>query len=343
MTPPSARVERFVVSTSVGGAEVPAVAVLPPCDDPLPVGLFLYGGGGNVETLVQLRPQLERWWGAGDLRPMVLASVEAGPLSFYLDDPHEGTLGETLVAERLLSRVRALFDVRTDAASTGVLGISMGGYGALKIAFARPSAFGAVAAVQPMVEPGFTPAQVPLRNRLHYPPGVPTRLLGPARDRELYERDHPAGRAWRNADALRRSGLAIYLEAGDDDAVNACDGAEFVHRVLWQLDIGHEYRLIHGADHGGPTLLPRLRDAAVWLGRRVSPEPASDLDPDEQALTAWIEAGMVGEPPGVIDPTRPVFLRWLRAQLEPARVAARAQDPTVDRRFGRLVSPEPPE
>lgn len=339
----STGIERFVVEDPIDGAEIPCVLVRPPSDDPLPVCLFLYGGGGSVETLAQLGPLLGRWWQSGEVPPVALASAEVGPLSFYLDDPQQQTGGETVVAERLLSKVRSSFDVRTDAASTGMLGISMGGYGALKIAFARPTAFGAVAAIQPMVEPGFSPAQVPLRNRFHYPPGVPTRLLGETRDARLYEQDHPAGRAWRNAEALRSSGLAIYLEVGDDDAVHACDGTEFVHRVLWELDIGHEYRLIHGADHGGPTLLPRLADALSWLGRRLSPAAPRVLQPDERSVEAWIEAGMVGEPPAAIDPTSPVFLRWLRAQLGPARAAAAEQDPTLLRRFGRLPPPEPPE
>jgi hypothetical protein len=38
-----------------------------------------------------------------------------------------------------------------------------------------------------------------------------------------------------NADTqkIRDSGLAIYLEASERDFLNAHDGAEFLHRVLW--------------------------------------------------------------------------------------------------------------
>src|SRR5271156_5002358 len=41
--------------------------------------------------------------------------------------------------------------------------------------------------------------------------------------------------------------------------LNAHDGAEFLHRVLWELDLSHEYHLVRSADHGGLTMRPRLR------------------------------------------------------------------------------------
>jgi hypothetical protein len=81
------------------------------------------------------------------------------------------------------------------------------------------------------------------RNRLHHSAG----LIGPTRDASLWESNIPANRARRNAQHLRDFGLAINLEAGDRDFLNAHDGTEFLHRVLWDLDLSHEYRLAHGA------------------------------------------------------------------------------------------------
>ncbi len=340
--PATVTARRFSVGDPEG-AEVPCTVLYPESDQPLPVCSFLYGGGGSAETLLQLRPVIEQWWAAGDVAPMVIASAEVGPMSFYLEDPSEGSYGETIVAERLLSAVRELLNVREDAASTGLLGISMGGYGALKIGLARPETYGVIAAMQPMVEPGFAPGQIPLRNRFHYSPDVPERLLGALRDAALYEADHPAGRAVRNAEALREHRPSIYIEVGDDDLVNACDGAEFVHRVLWNLDIQHEYRLLRGADHGGPTFLPRLKETMAWTGRHLSPEPARVLDADEQRFEAWLEGGMEGAPPSAVSPVSPLFLQLLRTQLKPARDTAAEADPTVERHFGRLPPAEPPE
>ncbi|HWN58381.1 MAG TPA: hypothetical protein VNO74_09790, partial [Methylomirabilota bacterium] len=141
------------------------------------------------------------------------------------------------------------------------------------------------------------------------------------------------------ADAIKKSGLAIYLEVGDEDFLNAHDGTEFLHRVLWDLDIAHEYRLIRGADHGGPTLVPRIRDAFAWLGsvsaQLLRADAASSPSPDERAASEWIERGLTRDPPPV-DPGSDAFIRILRAQLKPARDQAAKIDPTTSRRYGKL-------
>ena len=113
------------------------------------------------------------------------------------------------------------------------------------------------------------------RNRLHHIVGGPRELLGESRDPSLFEANNPASRARANALLIRESGLAIYLEVGDEDFLNAHDGTEFLHRVLWDLDIAHEYRLIRGADHGGPTFVPRIRDAFAWLGSVIVEQRAT--------------------------------------------------------------------
>jgi S-formylglutathione hydrolase len=82
----------------------------------------------------------------------------------------------------------------------------------------------------------------------------------------VFAANNPANRAIANATEIRKHDLAIYLECGDDDFINVHDGAEYLHRVLWDLDISHEYRLTRGADHVGPTLIPRMREAYLWLG-----------------------------------------------------------------------------
>ena len=71
-----------------------------------------------------------------------------------------------------------------DRESTFITGISMGGYGSLKIAFGRPDQFAAVAAIQPLLEPGF---QFVRKIAAHDPCAVPrpARTQGrPARLRE---------------------------------------------------------------------------------------------------------------------------------------------------------------
>jgi S-formylglutathione hydrolase len=305
--------QRFELVDPVHG-RVPCVAVVPASGAaPRAMCLFLYGGGGSCESLAEIEPLLQGWWGRDRLAPMVVATPDVGPWSFYLDDPARGLCWESLVAERLTALLQAGFG---DGAPLpcGAVGISMGGYAALKLALARPRAFTAIAAISPMIEPAFEADDVRPRNRYHYPPQVPQALLGVQRDRALYRADHPAARALRNADALRASELAIYLEAAGSDALNAHDGAEHLHRVLWDLDVPHEYHLRKDSDHVGPDLIDRLEQAFAWVSARLVPAPSPQVN--EHA-------------------------RMLRAQLEPLRAAAAASDPSFARRCGLLPATLP--
>ena len=282
-------IQRFELEDSLHGP-VPCAALAPP-DDAAPRGvcLFLYGGGGSRETLAEIAPLLHAWQREGALPPLLIATPDVGPWSFYLDDPARGLGWESFIADRFVPYLQR--EPSADGAlPVGVLGISMGGYGALKIAIARPALFAAVAAVSPMIEPAFEADQVRLRNRYGYPPEVPEVLLGPQRDPALYRADHPVNRARHNAAALRQSALGIYIDAAGDDALHAHDGAELLHRVLWDLDLAHEYRLRRDSDHVGPDLLARLQDAFAWIGSQLNParsEPTSDFG--RAALRAMLE------------------------------------------------------
>jgi enterochelin esterase-like enzyme len=55
------------------------------------------------------------------------------------------------LGERLLPRIRAELPARDDVASTGIDGVSLGGWAALRLAAARPDLFGAVGALQPAI------------------------------------------------------------------------------------------------------------------------------------------------------------------------------------------------
>ncbi|HML17278.1 MAG TPA: alpha/beta hydrolase-fold protein [Bryobacteraceae bacterium] len=285
---------------------VPYAVITPPGPGPFPLCLVLMGGGGSRQSLIDCQPLFDRWWDEGSLAPMVFATPSAG-LSYYVEDPKESVRWDSFLVDDFVPHLRSACNVTF---TTAITGMSMGGYGALKIAFAHPEKFAAVAAINPMLEPGFRDAEIRARNRLHHTSGGPARLVGPSRDPDLFAANNPANRARRNADRIRESGVAIYLDAGDRDFVNAHDGTEFLHRVLWSLDISHEYHLVRGADHGGSTFRPRMRAAFAWL-TAVLAAPAEPTAED-RALDA------------------------IRAQLQPLRDQAAASDPTVARRFGVL-------
>jgi S-formylglutathione hydrolase len=287
------------------------------------------------DMLVRMREPLTTWWDEKSLPPMVVATASTGASSCYLDHPDGSTAWETFVGTRLPEELGKRYTLNGDAV---LLGVSMGGYGALKIAFARPEAFKGVAAVEPMLEPALRAADVRPRNRFYvFGDDLPAVLLGPDRDPDLFEQDNPANRVVRNAERIRSAVLPIYLECGDADALLFQDGAEFLHRVLWDLDLSHEFRLTAGADHVGPTLLPRLRAAFLWLGERLAPPQLGVQGDAERAWARWLAQGGLGPQPSMpLDPGTRTAQDLLRRQVAGARAKAAQADPTTHRRFGRL-------
>lgn len=133
--------------------------------------------------------------------------------------------------------------------------------------------------------------------------GGPARLIGPHRDADLFAANNPANRAIRNAARIRERDLAIYIEAGDHDSINVHDGAEFLHRIPWDLDISHGYRLTRGADHVGATLIPRMREMYLRLGRELSAAAPRGARRTCRCIAA--------------SPSSQECVRLLRAQMEP--------------------------
>jgi S-formylglutathione hydrolase len=317
------------LSSSHLPAPVPYAVLAPEQAGPLPLCVLLLGGGGTRDNLVDLQPAFDGWWKEGVLPPMVV-TVPSPAMDYYLEDSAGILRWDSFIAAGLIPTVRAMFGA-SDV--TVIAGISGGGYGALKLAFARPEMFAAVAAMQPMLEPGLREADVGARNRLHHTAGGPAQLVGAARDAAIWEANNPANRARANAEAIANSGMAIYVDAAGQDFLNAHDGAEFLHRTLWDLDIAHEYHLVRDADHGGRTMRPRLRAMFAWLGAVLSP-PAVDAAAEE-AASEWLKSGMKGKAPAGAT-TSDAFIQFMRANFKALREKAAESDSTARRRYGVL-------
>jgi len=155
----AARDERILLSSPLIPDPVPVRLWLPPGFDSAPPGslpllVFLHDGYGSERSFS--RKGLDRILAdaiaRGDVPPMVVASP--GTLGTYNSNDYLGRrrtfdfLADALVPD-LLARYPQL---RRDRAGRGLTGISLGGYGALKIALRRPERFGAVSALSTWVE-----------------------------------------------------------------------------------------------------------------------------------------------------------------------------------------------
>ena len=73
--------------------------------------------------------------------------IPSGENSFWLDGRSTGHQFCKFVGEELVDYVRRVFRLAKDGSETYIMGLSMGGFGALHTAFAYPETFGKVAAL----------------------------------------------------------------------------------------------------------------------------------------------------------------------------------------------------
>lgn len=327
------------VDAETVGQSVPLAVVTPPgfdpSSEPLPLCRMLHGGGGDRSKLEGDLPYIARMCAEGELVPMVFVTASTGPVSWY------GDQWEDFVADELPEIMRERFNTRTDRAGSVMTGRSMGGFGTLKIALKRPDRFAAIAALEPAIEPGLRRSQSTPRNTFYRFEDVDKALWGSPIDEERWAVDNPANIATANASEIRASGLEIYLECGDQDCLNLHDGAEFMHRTLWDLDIRHEFHMVRWADHVGTSFSVRVPEALRFLSNALTgglSAPANlELTEQEQRWVDWVRGGMVGESVELALSTErgPAMMAIMN---EAKKAPAMEIDPTFGRAYGVMPS-----
>lgn len=247
----------------------------------LPLLLMLHGAGGDREQIARFRSRVDGMWADGDLPKMVIATPSVARGSIYMDSYDGKDRWETFIMTEFLPHLRAKYRVSGDRETTMVTGISMGGFGSLRLGFKYPETFGAVAAMEPGAWPGLTWAEVPDRNKIRSAESIAA-LFGDPFDDTKFKRENPASIV--SSDPARLVDSAIYIEVGDEDGFGFMEGVDYLHRLLWRHRLRHEYRLVRWADHVGSSITERSRDRFRFLARYLE-QPA----PAEPAVSRYRE------------------------------------------------------
>ena len=253
--------------------------------EPVPLLFFLHGGGGDRSFLTRMRPTIDDMWKAGTLPKMVIVTPSAGR-SFYMDYKDGSQKWESFIVGPFLEHLRQTYKVSRERKGTLLFGISMGGLGGLRLAFKYPDKFQAVAALEPGIDPALKWKEVKPRNRFYRSDELMQSIFGKPFDESYWEANNPASIVAANAAKIRGSKLEIYIDVGDQDAFNIHEGTEFIHQIMWDSKIAHEYHLVRGADHVGRTMRPRTTEALGFLSRVLNPPPP---DPEADALHERLE------------------------------------------------------
>ena len=253
--------------------------------EPLPLLFFLHGGGGDRTFLVRMRAIIDDMWKAGTLPKMVIVTPSAGR-SFYMDYKDGSQKWESFIVGPFLDHLRQTYKVTRERKGTLLFGISMGGLGGLRLAFKYPDRFEAVAALEPGIDPALKWKDVKPLNRFWRGDELMNTIFGRPFDEAYWEANNPASICVANADKIRASRLEIYIDVGDLDSFNLHEATEFMHRIMWDYKIPHEYHLVRGADHVGRTIRPRATEALEFLTRVLNPPPP---DPEAEAVRKQLE------------------------------------------------------
>jgi S-formylglutathione hydrolase FrmB len=238
------RAECASINSAILGRQVPYCAILPPSYDAqtarrYPVLYFLHGLGENEQILIAAGglSLIEELWEQKQIGEFLIVTPAAGS-TFYINSRDGRTRYEDFMVQEFLPFIEKHYRVRAGRASRGISGVSMGGYGALHLAFRHPDLFGSVATHSAaLIEK--------LPSDIGDNPGI-GRLLerpfGSPPDPAFWDRESPITLA-RTAGL---SGLAIYFDCGAQDDLGLDAGNRVLDRVLTARRVTHEFHLYPG-------------------------------------------------------------------------------------------------
>ena len=230
-----------------------------------PVLYFLHGLGDNEQTLFNsggwtLLDDLRHQHKMGDF----LIVAPEGRRSFYINSADGSVRYDDFFLQEFMPHTEAKYRVRAGRAGRAISGISMGGYGALRLAFAHPELFSAVSA-QSAALITESPQQLDSAQRAGTQLGG---LLGAVFGNPInvphWNENSPFFLAKKNALSLRK--LAIYFNCGQDDNYGFEKGAEQLHDQLQKQGVAHEYHAYPG-DHGLAYFLSHFAEVMEFHSR----------------------------------------------------------------------------
>ena len=208
-----------------------------------------------------LAPMLESLWQKGDVPEMVVVAVD-GDNSFFVDGP--AGRWEQMMSRDFVAHVESTYRVTPGRPGRGVLGISMGGYAALRMALAHPDLFRAVATHSAMLLEKIPTAEEGA-GRWHL--SAFHKVFGDPIDATLWTANDPLALAVK---ADPKAAPALYFDCGTEDRYGLFAGNRELHRRLEARGVAHEFGLYPG-DHGYEYVHTVLDRSLRFLGRALAP------------------------------------------------------------------------
>jgi S-formylglutathione hydrolase FrmB len=228
-----------------------------------PVLYFLHGLGQNEQTMFgtggwSLIEDLRRQRKIGDF----LIVAPEGGRSFYINSANDAFRYSDFFIQEFIPHIESRYRVRAGRNGRAITGISMGGYGALRFAFAHPEVFSAVSAQSAAL---ITQTPQELGAAGNKPLG---RLLGSAFGQPIdvrhWKQNSVFALAKENQAGLKK--LAIYFNCGQADDFGFEEGAAALHQQLQAEGIKHDYHSYPG-DHSLAYFMSHMEEVMEFHSR----------------------------------------------------------------------------
>lgn len=178
---------------------------------------------------------------------MIVVFPDGGQFGWYVDSPHEAdSQYATYVAKELVDYVDAHFPTIPSREARGIMGLSMGGHGAMILAANNPERFGSASALSGILKITDHPDKYELAQR-----------LGPQEENpQLWE----ANSVWDQAERFLTADIRILFDCGEDDvATGAISDSRKLHARLAELRVPHIWRE-HTGNHTWDYWSSHLQD-----------------------------------------------------------------------------------
>ncbi len=175
-----------------------------------PVVYSLHGMGGNEWGNLPYASVLQSNILSKAFIPMIMVFVSGRGNSFYADSKDGSVMCETSIVQELIPHVDSLFRTLPDRSHRGVDGVSMGGFGALMLAFKHYDLFGHVCSdIAALVDWDTLSTQ-------QFDQTIPQQIFGS--DSNYFNNNYyPFTFVRKNADTLKTLGMKVHMADNPND------------------------------------------------------------------------------------------------------------------------------
>jgi S-formylglutathione hydrolase FrmB len=236
---------------------------------------FLHGMNGNEREFERrgVAAAIIKMRAEGKIGEFIIVSP-AGENSFYLNAKN-GVRYEDAIIKDLIPYIEKTYRVIGTQATRSIQGISMGGWGALYLAFKHPEMFSTVTAHSAALVPELPHPQGSDR-RSQFLLQLVGRIFGDPPDEEYFRAANPIFVVEQNLAAIKKAGIKVYFDCGEQDRYGFLEPNKAFDEKLTKLGLAHEFHVFPGG-HGWEYMISVADHSYtfLWKNFKTDGKPSS--------------------------------------------------------------------